>query len=273
MTGTSALRLLRCAGLSLIALGAVACAEDLGPERARWAELESTQRQLLGEAQKREESSTRRIAGLPKTSAGPRQELDDAAADAAAALREWEAQLKSSEQIVATALAAGDGTDAVRVLRAERARLTEAQQAVQDSHIARQRALAVVVDEVAAARNAANGNAEQLAAHARAANRAARDGGELRFAIPFDGTNVAASAEPELMRAIDFLARCPELTVDIVCGGKDAAEGRARALSVRQALERRGARPNSVRGLDGNGGDATVARVIRVCPPPPPHED
>jgi hypothetical protein len=257
----------------LVGVG-VGCTEDVGPQQARWSELERAQTTLLAEAHRRDDEFRRRAGGLAASSAGPRQELDDADADARAALAEWDAQLKSSARIVGDALQAGDGVAAARALRAERLRLDEARQTAQDAHVARQRALSVVVDEIAALRAKARGIAEQSAAQHRAANRAAAEGGELRFAIVFVGNEVDGKAsEAELRRLEDLLGRCRELAVDLLGGGANAEQGRARALRLRAVLESRGVVAGKLRGLGGVDGDGVVVRVATRCPPPPPPEE
>jgi hypothetical protein len=229
---------------------------------------------LLAEARRREADAARRIGGLPDSSAGPRRVLVEADAEARAALAEWDAQLRSGGRIVDDAIATGRGTAVVRALRAERERLDEARQATEASHLARQRALEVVMAEVTATRAAARGIAERSAAQQHAANRAAAEGGALRFAVRFRGDEIdASSSEDEMRRLLDLLYRCPELAVDLTAGAADVTAGRARAVRLRAALETRGVLPAKLTTLGGFVGDDVVVRVVRTCPPPPPPED
>lgn len=263
------------AALVVVCVGLSTACQGVEAETARWNALRDIHGRLIAEARLLEKALSKRVAGLPVSAPEPRRDLDDASRAYTQAIDAWDDTLRAATTRLERLLADNDGLGAVRALREEQDRLELARQAAADAHIVAQRALEVVVSEVAEARAKARGVAEARAAFERLMERTLRHGGDLPMPVVFSGgsVDVEASTAP-LQDLFALLVTCKELQVELIGAGRTASIGKARAEALQGLMERRGIPKPRFKGSSGQEGDGVTIRVVKPCVVvEAPHED
>lgn len=263
------------AALVAVCVAFITSCQGVEAETARWHALRDVHVRLIAEARLLEKATAKRVAGLPASAPGPRRDLDDAVAAHTKSLAAWNATLQASTTHLEALLADNDGLGAVKALKEEQDRLELARQAAADAHIVVQRALEVVVAEIAEARNKARGAAEARAGFERLMERALRQGGDFPLPIVFSGSSVDVDASTAALQDLfALLVTCKELQVEFVGAGRTSSIGKARAEALQGLMERRGIPKPRFKGSAGQEGEGVTVRVVKPCAiVEVPHED